>query len=77
MAKVLKEHVFGIRSGYPWDKWLDGRTWQMTEGVDFKCTVASFQHAAMVRARMKGGRVHSHIKDNTKIVIQFYRDTKR
>ncbi len=77
MAKILKEHVFGNVSPYPWHKWLDGRVWQMTKGGDFKCSVGSFKHTATIHARKKGGRLRCHIKDKTKIVIQFYTETNR
>ena len=77
MAKVLKEHNFARRlSLYPWDKWLDGQTWQLTQGKDFKCSVLSFQSTAQATANKRGGRLRTHTKDK-KLVIQFYREPKR
>ncbi len=77
MAKVLKEYVFGIGPRYPWDEWLDGQAWQLTQGSDFKCSVSTFRQTAAAHARQKGGRVRTHVKEKTRVVIQFYREANR
>jgi len=77
MSKVLKEFLFTNNPlKYPWDKWLDGRTWQLTQGKDFKCTAKAFGSIASSTARKKGGKVRTHVRDK-KIVIQFFRETNR
>jgi len=41
MAEQLTEFTREARSGpdptYPWDEWLGGGIWRLTEGEDYKC----------------------------------------
>jgi hypothetical protein len=30
-------------SQYPYDKWLDGRVWEIEQGIDFNCEVKSIR----------------------------------
>jgi hypothetical protein len=60
-----------LASKYPWDKWTDGRVWEVKEGVDFTCSVNIFRsvvysHAyrkgLVARITARGGRVRLQFK---------------
>lgn len=60
-----------LASKYPWDKWTDGRVWEVKEGVDFTCPVNTFRsvvysHAyrkgMVARITARGGRVRLQFK---------------
>jgi len=71
MAAVLKNFTFPrLASMLPWDKWLDGRIWQLTEGEDFKVQKVTLRQMAAIRARQKGGKIRTNIRGHT-IVLQF------
>ena len=77
MAKVLKEFQFiNHPSMYPWDKWLDGQTWQITQGKDFKCNMPAFRSVAANTAHKRGGKLRTHVRGK-KVVIQFFREPNR
>ena len=44
MAKTIRSFDFATRktTKYPWDKWTDGRIWQIQRGVDFERPAVSF-----------------------------------
>ena len=58
MAKVIEQHVPRQRSWtqsqYPWDEWLDGRSWLLTQGEDFECTIDSMGIAIRKAAKARG-----------------------
>ena len=71
MAKVLEKYMF--RSGsqkYPWEKWLDGRVWEFTQGKDFKVSTSTFRQAATGIAKRRGGKMRTY-SEGKKVVIQF------
>ena len=71
MAAVLKNFKFPqLEAKLPWDKWLDGRIWQLTQGVDFKIKLDSFQQKAFQVAGKKGGKLRTNIRGNS-VVLQF------
>jgi len=41
---------------YPWDQWLDGRVWKLTEGVDIE-SAKRFASTARVTAKRLGFKV--------------------
>ncbi len=75
MASVLKNFTFPrLASALPWDKWLDGRIWELTEGEDFKVKIATMRLKAFAEAKKKGGKVRTNLRGNA-IVIQFFTKT--
>jgi hypothetical protein len=75
MAKVTKKKiVFSASRGrpqkYPWDKWLDGRVWELsiTDVGEF----ASFRSTAHKNANRKGLKIYTSIQDG-KLFIQAYK----
>ena len=77
MASVLKNFTFPkLESALSWDKWLDGRIWQLTAGEDFKIKIVSLRSVAAIKARKKGGRVRTNVRGNT-VVLQFIPKTGR
>lgn len=78
MAKKLERYDF-TRGGahnvkYPWDEWLDGSTWQLMQGEDFKVKPTSIRAQAFVQARLRGMRVHTQIVDGTVVIQAYSRD---
>jgi hypothetical protein len=43
-----------LASKYPWNKWTDGRVWEVKEGVDFTCPVNIFRSVVYSHAYRKG-----------------------
>ena len=39
---------------YDWDKWLDGKQWMLSQGIDFEVTQESFRSAAFIAVRKRG-----------------------
>lgn len=65
------------QSRYPWDEWLDGSIWELTEGEDFRGKVNTFRSNARSQARRRNGKVEARILRKTdepnKIYIRFVR----
>lgn len=77
MAIILKNFKFAEPTSiYPWDQWLDGQTWELIQGKDFKCAAKSFRKQAVKAAQKKQGKVRTNTFEK-KIVIQFYHKTPR
>lgn len=59
MAKRVDNVDFKIhaRTKYDWAEWMDGSTWQIEQGDDFVCSVASMK-----------GHIYSHAFKNEKKV---------
>jgi hypothetical protein len=77
MAKILKDSVFPTRtrSKHPWDEWLDGQVWQLTEGEDFHGSRENFRAAAGAAAQNRHGKVRTRTGTENGVrfmVIQFY-----
>lgn len=58
MAKVLKSFDFktGVASAskYPWNEWLDGRIWEITQGEDYSIKPISMAQNVWKAARDNG-----------------------
>lgn len=67
MAKVVKE-IPNIRQmgpqKYPWNKWLDGRVWQLNGGKDFTSKPSGMAQQAYSAARKMGVKVQTAIRGN-------------
>jgi len=48
MARTVRKFPDGYdsRRKYDWDKFMDGRKWELTPGEDFDCTPQGFANAA-------------------------------
>jgi len=58
MGIKVENHLFRKNgSTYPWDQWLDGGTWRLRIGEDFKCTPTSFVSAAYQTASRRGMKI--------------------
>lgn len=70
MAKRVTNYKFNTRqSEYPWSQWLNGQTWALTKGKDFKCGMPSMRQMCHAAARREGKRVATQI-DGDNLVIQ-------
>lgn len=46
---------------YPWDKWLDGETWELRKGRDYESTLESLRGRASRAASQRGKKVKTRI----------------
>lgn len=78
MARTLEE--FPAPTGqqrYPWDQWLDGRVWELTQGTDFAAKPSTFRTNAQLQASKRGGTAKTRsLKqgDAEVVVLQFRRN---
>jgi hypothetical protein len=81
MAQKLTDYEpapLGRRPDYPWDQWLNGEAWEITHGVDFKCTMDSMENlirrtAAQSLLKDKAGKEYKisvHRKNEKTFVIR-------
>lgn len=70
MAKQLKEFKFRTYVKYPWDQWLNGEPWKLTQGEDFPVPMLHFRTGAAAAAVRRGLRIHAAVTSKTEIVIQ-------
>jgi hypothetical protein len=65
MARVVDEMPrHRRRRKYPWDEWLDGRTWELEPGVDFNGTPAAMRATILTQARREDVAVRTRIADD-------------
>ena len=77
MARELDAWPVGLESGrqtsvYPWDRWLNGRIWELTQGEDYKVKAKSVISTAQAVGRKKGGRVRAQPINNGRGIIMQY-----
>jgi len=78
MARKLETFPTFIRSTYPWDEWLDGSVWELTEGEDFTSKIPTIRMNAKVQAKKRAGNVRTRVlkgEDDdspAKLVIQYF-----
>lgn len=68
MAKIDSDFDFATR--YPWNQWLDGKTWRLTPGVDFVVEIPVFRSIAYKAASRRRGIVSTAI-DAGEVVLKF------
>lgn len=75
MARVVEDSAIETHTNnvYPWGDWLNGKTWELTKGEDFKCTMNSMRVQAYKHASKRGGRVKTKINGLT-FYIRFLSD---
>lgn len=78
MAKVVEQFPKVPKSAgrYDWDEWGDGRIWELTHGVDYKCKATSLRQTATKEATLRGKSVRTVIiagdeKKPERIIVQF------
>lgn len=70
MARVLKSFDFGAsgrRGGHDWQKWMNGKIWQLTRGRDYTSTSKSLQTLAAAKAKEVGADLNSMIRVRPKL----------
>ena len=65
MARTLNEIPVGMdkrttrATKYPWDQWLNGDLWELTQGEDFTVSTTSMTSAATLYAMRRGIKVNT------------------
>ena len=77
MAKVVKEIPRGTggpgsTEKYPWDKWFDGRLWELCAG-DFDVAPRMFSQSVRAAAKRRGLSVTCACRGD-KVYVQAHRD---
>lgn len=65
MAERLSSYDFSKRkraTKYPWDEWLDGSVWRITQGVDFTLSLRAMQSSVIIAARRVGRCVTTRVE---------------
>lgn len=57
---------------YPWDKWLDGRTWRLESGKDFLTHVDSMRSLVYSAAYRNCGKARTSKTEDGDLMIQFF-----
>lgn len=60
----------GRPAAYPWDEWLDGRTWTVTRGADYDVSEQSFRTALTAAALRRGGTVKAALAEG-RVIFRF------
>ena len=74
MANKIAEFTFrgpGSKC-HPWDEWLDGNIWKVTQGIDFPGQPRYFRNSIHTQAKNRGLKVHTNI-DGQSIIFQTYK----
>lgn len=65
MAERLESFPVRVGPGgipkHPWEEWLDGSVWRLTQGEDFTCKMQSLRVQANARATARGQRLRAVI----------------
>lgn len=84
MAQTLPDFDFDDRSNrstrpesYPWDRWLDGRVWELTfdpDGQgDFESKPDVFRNTVGAAAKRRNLKTKTHCRPNKNLVIMAYK----
>lgn len=77
MAKVVSELPKrkggggGRAEKYPYDEWLDGQPWELTEGEDFEVSKASFMTSMRGAAKKRDLKLRSRVGEKSVVVQAF------
>lgn len=74
MARTLKQFDPPQAKGgrpqiHPWDKWLNGQTWELTQGKDFTCDPHHLQKLIRKTASLRGVVISVFRTTDSKLVI--------
>jgi len=76
-SELFRAPSVGGKRKYNWELWQDGRTWKITKGVDFFCSLRSMRLSIGIRAKYVGLNYKTVTnKDNQTITFQFSPHTK-
>lgn len=69
-SQLTEKRKSGIEAKYPWNEWLDGRTWRATRGVDFDVSLDAFRSVLYGKAsRTSRWKIRSEI-DGDSVVFR-------
>lgn len=70
LAPDFRFRRVGRAARYPYEEWSDGQTRIATRGVDFDCSVGSFQHLLWTYARRAGLRARTQRIESDRIAFR-------
>jgi hypothetical protein len=57
--QVASMPTLGRSPRYPWATWLNGQTWRLTKGEDFKTEAENFRAQVYIAAKARGLAAHT------------------
>lgn len=73
MARTLKHFAppksKGRKPTYPWERWFNGKTWQLSRGQDFTCEPTTLQRLARKTALAMGKSISVFFVSPDQLVI--------
>ena len=66
----------GSKAKYDWETILNGQTWELVQGEDYKPEPRTFVAHVHGTAKRKGLKVHTHI-DGKNIIVRAYKEKKQ
>ena len=66
----------GSKAKYDWETILNGKTWELVQGEDYKPEPRTFVAHVHGTAKRKGLKVHTHI-DGKSIIVRAYKEKKQ
>ena len=78
MSEVVEDVLWQDRmpGKYPWNEWLDGRSWKLTKGEDFHIQPESFRATISVTAKRRGLKVRTKAFDGGMFVQAYKENTQ-
>jgi len=64
----------GGKSKYDWDTILNGKTWELSQGVDFEMAPRTFVAHVHGTAKRRGLKARTHTKDERTIIVRAYKE---
>ena len=64
----------GGKSKYDWDTILNGKTWELSQGVDFDMAPRTFVAHVHGTAKRRGLKARTHTKDERTIIVRAYKE---
>jgi uncharacterized protein YwgA len=61
---------------YPWSQWLDGQTWRLSNGDDFRVKPTTLVGYAKKAAKERGLALDSKIESETTVVLRARRPNR-
>jgi len=55
--------LIGRGRSYPWDEWLDGDVWKLTQGEDFTASMSNFRGLVYMKAQDRQLQVRTRVVD--------------
>jgi len=70
-GRIVEPIKRNIKVKYPWKSWVDGRTYEVVQGVHYQCDQGSFLAGLYAHANNHGMKVTTQRRGPDKVRFQF------